>query len=66
MSELLLELFSEEIPAEVKAELSEPASKPIKHNPESEGKTINKVEFGKGKFNTTFDKVMEQISKIKN
>ena len=65
-SRTVKEEFSEEIPAEVKAELSEAAAKPIKHNPESEGKTINKVEFAKGKFNTTFDKVMEQISKIKN
>lgn len=49
-----------------KTELSEAAAKPIKHNPEAETKKINRVEFGKGKFNTTFDKVMEQISKIKN
>jgi len=49
-----------------KTELSEAAAKPIKHNPEAETKQIKRVEFGKGKFNTTFDKVMEQISKIKN
>jgi len=49
-----------------KTELSEAAAKPIKHNPEAETKQIKRVEFGKGKFNTTFDKVMAQISKIKN
>ena len=65
-SRTVKEEFSEELPKEVKAELSEAAAKPIKHNPEAETKKINRVEFGKGKFNTTFDKVMEQISKIKN
>ena len=49
-----------------KTELSEAAAKPIKHNPEAETKQVKRVEFGKGKFNTTFDKVMDQISKIKN
>ncbi len=49
-----------------KTELSEAAAKPIKHNPESETKQVKRVEFGKGKFNTTLDRVMDQISKIKN
>jgi len=49
-----------------KTELSEAAAKPIKHNPEAETKQVKRVEFGKGKFNTTLDKVMAQISKIKN
>lgn len=56
----------EEFSAEEKTELSEAAAKPIKHNPEGESKQVKRVEFGKGKFNTTFDKVMAQISKIKN
>jgi hypothetical protein len=56
----------EEFSAEEKTELSEAAAKPIKHNPEAETKQVKRVEFGKGKFNTTFDKVMDQISKIKN
>ncbi len=56
----------EEFSAEEKTELSEAAAKPIKHNPEAETKQVKRVEFGKGKFNTTFDKVMNQISKIKN
>ncbi len=49
-----------------KTELSEAAAKPIKHNPEAETKQVKRVEFGKGKFNTTLDRVMDQISKIKN
>ena len=65
-SRTVKEEFSEKITEKVKAELSEAAAKPIKHNPEGESKKVNRVEFGKGKFNTTFDKVMEQISKIKN
>ena len=56
----------EEFSEEEKTELSEAAAKPIKHNPEAETKQVKRVEFGKGKFNTTFDKVMDQISKIKN
>ena len=56
----------EEFSAEEKTELSEAAAKPIKHNPEAESKQVKRVEFAKGNFNTTFDKVMEQISKIKN
>ena len=62
-SRTVKEEFSEEIPAEVKAELSEPASKPIKHNPESESKQIKKVEFAKGKFTSTLDRVLNKLNK---
>ena len=41
----------------------EAASKPIKHNPEGESKTKNRVEFAKGKFNTTLDRVLNKLNK---
>ena len=48
----------------VKEEFSEAASKPIKHNPEGETKTKNKVEFAKGKFNTTaIERVLNKLKK---
>ena len=62
-SRTVKEEFSEEIPEEVKTELSEPASKPIKHNPESESKQMKKVEFGKGKFTSTLDRVLNKLNK---
>ena len=68
-SRTVKEEFSEdlkEVAEQVKEELSEASAKPIKHNPEAESKQTTRVEFGKGKFSTTLDKVMEQISKIKN
>ena len=46
-----------------KEELSEAAVKPIKHNPESVSKKTNKVEFAKGKFNTTLDRVLNKLNK---
>ena len=62
-SEEFSEEVSEEVNQEVKTELSEPASKPIKHNPEGESKTIKKVEFGKGKFTSTLDRVLNKLNK---
>lgn len=47
----------------VKEEFSEAAVKPIKHNPESGNKKTNKVEFAKGKFNTTLDRVLNKLNK---
>ena len=41
----------------------EAASKPIKHNPESNNKKIKKVEFGKGKFESTLDRVLNKLNK---
>ena len=62
-SRTIKEEFSEEVPEEVKAELSEASAKPIKHNPESKSKTIKKVEFGKGKFTSTLDRVLNKLNK---
>ena len=48
----------------VKEEFSEAASKPIKHNPEGETKTKNKMEFAKGKFNSTaMERVLNKLNK---
>ena len=41
----------------------EAASKPIKHNPESKNKKVKKVEFGKGKFTSTLDRVLNKLNK---
>ena len=48
----------------VKEEFSEAASKPIKHNPEGETKTKNKMDFAKGKFNSTaMERVLNKLNK---
>jgi len=59
--EEMSEEVKEEIVEEVKEELS--AVKPIKHNPEAKTIQKTKVEFGKGKFNTTLDRVLNKLNK---
>ncbi len=54
--------LTEEVKEEVKEELSA-AAKPIKHNPEAEVKQKRNVEFAKGKFNTTLDRVLNKLNK---
>ena len=49
--------------SEVKEELSEAAAKPIKHNPEADSKQNKRVEFAKGKFTTTLDRVLNKLNK---
>ena len=42
----------------------EAATKPIKHNPEGESKTKKKLEFAKGKFNSTaIERVLNKLNK---
>jgi len=61
-SRTITEKFSEEVEnIEVKEEV-ELSAKPIKHNPES-GTTKKRVEFGKGRFNTTLDRVLNKLNK---
>ena len=55
--------LSEETTEEIKEELSEAAVKPIKHNPEAETLKKNRVEFAKGRFNTTLDRVLNKLNK---
>jgi len=55
--------LSEETIEEIKEELSEAAVKPIKHNPEAQTLNKKKVEFAKGKFNTTLDRVLNKLNK---
>ncbi len=54
---------SNKVSNEVSQELSEASAKPIKHNPEAETKQKVKVEFGKGQFNTTLDRVLNKLNK---
>ena len=60
-SRTVKEEFSEEVTEEVKEELS--AVKPIKHNPEASTPQKTKVQFGKGQFNTTLDRVLSKLNK---
>tara|TARA_R110000764_G_scaffold66607_1_gene138731 strand:+ start:29 stop:604 length:576 start_codon:yes stop_codon:yes gene_type:complete len=46
---------------DVKEELS--AVKPIRHNPEAKASQKTKVQFGKGQFNTTLDRVLNKLNK---
>ena len=46
---------------EVKEELSE--VKPIKHNPEAKAPQKKQVQFAKGQFNTTLDRVLSKLNK---
>jgi len=41
----------------------EAASKPIRHNPEGESVKKTKVQFGKGKFTSTLDRVLNKLNK---
>jgi len=51
----------EEMSEEVKEELS--AVKPIKHNPEASTPQKTQVQFAKGQFNTTLDRVLSKLNK---
>ena len=51
----------EEKMEEVKEELS--AVKPIKHNPEANTPQKKQVQFAKGQFNTTLDRVLSKLNK---
>ena len=55
------EEMSEEVTEEVKEELS--IVKPIKHNPEAKAPQKTQVQFGKGQFNTTLDRVLSKLNK---
>jgi len=60
-SRTVKEEFSEEVTEEVKEELS--AVKPIKHNPEASTPQKKQVQFAKGQFNTTLDRVLNKLNK---
>ena len=56
------EEMSEEVKEEeVKEELS--SVKPIKHNPEASTPQKKQVQFAKGQFNTTLDRVLSKLNK---
>lgn len=56
-----VEAEKEEEMEEEKEELS--AVKPIKHNPETKAPQKTKVQFGKGQFTTTLDRVLNKLNK---
>lgn len=60
MSEKVKEEVTEEV-EEVKEELS--AVKPIRHNPEANTPQKTQVQFAKGQFNTTLDRVLSKLNK---
>jgi len=60
-SRTVKEEFTEEVTEEVKEELS--AVKPIKHNPEASTPQKKQVQFAKGQFNTTLDRVLSKLNK---
>ena len=60
-SRTVKEEFSEEVKEEIKEELS--AVKPIKHNPEASTPQKKQVQFAKGQFNTTLDRVLSKLNK---
>ena len=62
-SRTVKEEFSEEVSNGVSEELSEAASKPIKHNPEAVTPQKKQVQFAKGKYNTTLDRVLNKLNK---
>ena len=57
-----MDVKEEEKKEEEKKEELSAARKPIKHNPERTTKT-KQVEFAKGKFNTTLDRVLNKLNK---
>ena len=59
--EEMSEEIKEEVVEEVKEELS--AVKPIKHNPEASTPQKKQVQFAKGQFNTTLDRVLSKLNK---
>ena len=59
--EEMSEEIKEEVVEEVKEELS--AVKPIKHNPEASTPQKKQVQFAKGNFNTTLDRVLSKLNK---
>ena len=61
VKEEFAEEVTEEIIEEVKEELS--AVKPIKHNPEASTPQKKQVQFAKGQFNTTLDRVLSKLNK---
>lgn len=54
--------LSQDIPAEVQAELSEPSAEPIVSNPES-FKTLSKFQIGSKRKPTTMDRILSNFNK---
>ena len=64
-SRTVKEEFTEEVTQEIVEEVKEELSsvKPIKHNPEASTPQKKQVQFAKGQFNTTLDRVLSKLNK---
>ena len=58
-----MDVKEEEKKEEEKKEELSAARKPIKHNPEAKTPQKTKMEFAKGNFNTTLDRVLNKLNK---
>ena len=56
-------LKSRTVKEEFSEEISEASAKPIKHNPEAVTPQKKQVQFAKGKYNTTLDRVLNKLNK---
>ena len=56
-------LKSRTVKEEFSEEVSEASAKPIKHNPEAVTPQKKQVQFAKGKYNTTLDRVLNKLNK---
>lgn len=62
--EELKKKFSDmDVKEEDKKEEMSAARKPIKHNPEAKAPQKKQMQFGKGQFNTTLDRVLNKLNK---
>ena len=62
--EMLKKKFSDmDVKEEDKKEEMSAARKPIKHNPEAKAPQKKQMQFGKGQFNTTLDRVLNKLNK---
>ena len=62
--EMLKKKFSDmDVKEEEKKEELSAARKPIKHNPEAKAPQKKQMQFAKGQFNTTLDRVLNKLNK---
>ena len=55
--------YEDDSKKEKKKEEMSAARKPIRHNPEAKAPQKTQVQFGKGQFNTTLDRVLSKLNK---
>ena len=55
--------YEDEEEEDKKKEEMSAARKPIKHNPEAKATQKKQMQFAKGQFNTTLDRVLNKLNK---